>query len=74
MSTWIMNTLSKELSGSVIYAEMDKELWCDLCDFLQINGLCIPQIEWGISYITQVNDFVLYKTKGIMEWVDLLVV
>ena len=50
--SWILNSVSKEISASIIYAHSAREIWIDLRDrFQQSNGLRM------FSITPRINEF-----------------
>ncbi|XP_022853468.1 uncharacterized protein LOC111374937 [Olea europaea var. sylvestris] len=71
--TWILNSISKEISASVIYASTAHEIWNDLKDrFQQKNGPCIFQLRRDLMNLTQDQSSVsVYFTKIKNIWEEL---
>ncbi|XP_075665261.1 uncharacterized protein LOC142634902 [Castanea sativa] len=54
ISSWILNSVSSHISGSVIYRNTAMEVWNSLKNrFLQVNGPRISQLQKQISTIMQ---------------------
>lgn len=62
---WILNCVSKEISGSIIFTDSAHEIWTDLQErFQQSNGPRIFQIRHEIMNLNQGEDTVaVYYTK-----------
>ncbi|XP_068652605.1 uncharacterized protein [Aristolochia californica] len=71
--SWILNSVSKELSASVIFAASAREIWLDLRDrFQQRNGPCIFQLKRELMNLRQDKDSVsTYFTKLKTIWEEL---
>ena len=71
--SWILNSTSKEISASVIYAEFACEIWNDLRDrFQQRNGPRIFQLRRELMNLVQGQDSVsVYFTKLKTIWEEL---
>ncbi|XP_076918297.1 uncharacterized protein LOC143578693 [Bidens hawaiensis] len=71
--SWILNTLSPEISASVLYVESAQQLWLELTDrYGQINGAKLYQLQKNISEIVQGNcDIATYFTKLKTNWDEL---
>ena len=55
--SWLLNSLSKEIASSVIYANTVKEIWEDLRErFAQGNGPRIFEIQKSIAALSQDNS------------------
>ncbi|VFR00862.1 unnamed protein product [Cuscuta campestris] len=76
ITSWILNTLSKEIGDSVLYAENIAELWNELEDrFGQSNGARLFQLQKEICSITQGNsDVATYYTRLKKIWDELALV
>ncbi|XP_024030943.1 uncharacterized protein LOC112094408 [Morus notabilis] len=60
--SWILNSVSKEISASIIFSESGYEIWLDLEDrFQQSNGPRIFQLRRELVTITRI------KTLGVKE-------
>ncbi|KAK6150121.1 hypothetical protein DH2020_017646 [Rehmannia glutinosa] len=68
--SWILNSISKELTDSFIYANSAKELWDDLAQrFGESNGPLLYQLQKEISMVTQGNlSLMAYFTKLKKLW------
>ncbi|XP_047267652.1 uncharacterized protein LOC124898074 [Capsicum annuum] len=54
---WILNSLDKEITETVMYTEFAEKFWKDIEQrFVQVSGLKIFQIRKDISSITQDNS------------------
>jgi hypothetical protein len=54
--SWIINSVSKEIAGSIIYIDTSEAMWRDIKDrFSQQNGPRIFQIQKAISALSQDN-------------------
>jgi hypothetical protein len=52
--SWIINSLSKEISASVIYLDTTFEVWQDLKErFTQSNGPRVYQLQKAIASLSQ---------------------
>ncbi|KAI9194995.1 hypothetical protein LWI28_010706 [Acer negundo] len=71
--SWILNSVSKEISASIIYAESAHEIWVDLRDrFQQKNGPRIFQLRRELMNLTQDQSSVsIYFTKLKTIWEEL---
>ncbi|XP_073004955.1 uncharacterized protein [Typha latifolia] len=71
--SWILNSISKEISASVIYSDSAHEIWIDLKDrFLQRNGPRIFQLRRELMNLTQGQMSVSsYFTKLKSIWEEL---
>ena len=71
--SWILNSVSKEISASVIYADTAHEIWMDLRDrFQQKNGPRIFQLRRELMNLVQKEDSVgNYFTKLKIIWEEL---
>ncbi|KAL5813094.1 hypothetical protein ACOSQ3_028044 [Xanthoceras sorbifolium] len=63
--SWILNSVSKEISASVIFVDLASEIWNDLSDrFQQRNGPRIFQLRRGLMNLSQEQNSVsIYFTK-----------
>ncbi|CAA0820536.1 Unknown protein [Striga hermonthica] len=58
--SWILNSLSKKIGESFLYADTTKELWEDICQrFGENNGPMRYKIQREISTLTQGNSTVM---------------
>lgn len=73
VTSWILNSLSKEISDSVEYVSDSVELWKELEDrYDQTNGAKLYQIQKEISDLTQgVSDITVYYTRMKKLWEEL---
>ncbi|XP_068645181.1 uncharacterized protein [Aristolochia californica] len=71
--SWILNSVSKEISASVIFATSAREIWLDLRDhFQQRNGPRIFQLKRELVTLCQDKDSVsTYFTKLKTIWEEL---
>ncbi|KAI3713165.1 hypothetical protein L1987_71738 [Smallanthus sonchifolius] len=71
--SWILNTLSSDISESVLYVETARQLWKELTDrYGQSNGAKYYQLQKSLSVISQGNDDVAtYFTKIKAVWDEL---
>ncbi|KAL5796664.1 hypothetical protein ACOSQ2_001484 [Xanthoceras sorbifolium] len=54
ITSWILNSKSKDIVEAFLYASTAKELWCELEErYEESNGLLLYQIQREISSITQ---------------------
>lgn len=69
--SWILNSVSKEISASIIFSDSANEFWIDLRDrFQQSNGPRIFQLRRELSNLSQDQNFVgvyFTKLKGLWE-------
>jgi hypothetical protein len=72
--SWILNSLSKEISSSVIYLDTSIEVWKDLKErFSQGNGPRIYQLQKAIASFNQDQGSVSsYYTKFKGSWDELM--
>ena len=68
--SWILNSISKEISTSVIFVDLTKEIWLDLKDcFQQRNRLRNFQLRHELMNLVQDHYFVsAYFTKLKTIW------
>ncbi|XP_057999024.1 uncharacterized protein LOC131177875 [Hevea brasiliensis] len=73
VTSWILNSLSKELVDAFIYATSSKNLWEEIKErFGESNGPLLYQLKREISTLTQDNASVLvYFTKLKKLWDEL---
>ncbi|KAH0674692.1 hypothetical protein KY284_014877 [Solanum tuberosum] len=73
VTSWILNSLSKEISDSVEYVNDSIELWKELEDrYDQTNGAKLYQIQKEINDLTQGTlDITAYYTKMKKLWEEL---
>ncbi|KAJ0581298.1 putative retrotransposon Copia-like protein [Helianthus annuus] len=71
--SWILNTLSRGISDSVLYTETAYKLWNELNDrYGQVNGAKLYQLQKSICEISQgSNDTATYFTKIKAIWDEL---
>ncbi|XP_075083572.1 uncharacterized protein LOC142167307 [Nicotiana tabacum] len=71
--SWLLNSLSKEIAGSVLYSHSAKDLWSDREDrFGQTNGAKLFQLQKKLSSVVQGNSSVsTYFTKMKSLWDEL---
>ncbi|XP_022041112.1 uncharacterized protein LOC110943686 [Helianthus annuus] len=71
--SWILNTLSRDISDSVLYTETACKLWNELNDrYGQVNGAKLYQLQKSICEISQgSNDIATYFTKIKAIWDEL---
>lgn len=71
--SWILNSLSREISSSVLYVETAHQLWTELVDrFGQSSGAKFYQIQKNLGEIVQGNSNVAsYFTKLKTNWDEL---
>ena len=72
VTSWILNSLIKEVSDSVEYVNNFAELWQELDDrYDQTNGAKLYQIQKEINDLTQgVLDITIYYTRMKKLWED----
>nr|XP_019068965.1 uncharacterized protein LOC109120058 [Solanum lycopersicum] len=73
VTSWILNSLSKDLADSLPYVNNAKELWDELEDrYDQANGAKLYQIQQELSSLTQGNlDVTGYYTNIKRLWEEL---
>ncbi|KAL9995344.1 putative RNA-directed DNA polymerase [Helianthus debilis subsp. tardiflorus] len=71
--SWILNSLSKDIGESVIYAQTAKQLWTELNDrYGQASGAKLYQLQKSLCEITQGNSNVAtYFAKMKAIWDEL---
>ncbi|XP_068641164.1 uncharacterized protein [Aristolochia californica] len=71
--SWILNSVSKEISASVMFAASAREIWLALRDrYQQHNGLRIFQLKRELMNLRQDKDSVnTYFTKLTTLWEEL---
>ncbi|KAM3304356.1 hypothetical protein P3S67_015388 [Capsicum chacoense] len=71
--SWLLNSLSREISDSVIYSSPTKELWNDLeARFGQSSGAKLFQLQKKLSDLSQGTcDIATYYTKIKRLWDEL---
>ncbi|XP_059312183.1 uncharacterized protein LOC132063580 [Lycium ferocissimum] len=71
--SWLLNSLSREISESVIYSSTTKDLWSDLeARFSQSCGAKLFQLQKELSDLVQgANDIAAYYTKIKRLWDEL---
>jgi len=71
--SWILNSISKDITASVIYLNTVQEIWLDLKErFSHKNGPRIYQIQKSISTLSQENlSISAYYTKLKALWEEL---
>ena len=71
--SWILNSVSKEISASIIFAASAREIWLDLRDrFQQKNGPRIFQLRRELMNLRQEQSSVsIYFTKLKTVWEEL---
>ncbi|KAH0665181.1 hypothetical protein KY285_026387 [Solanum tuberosum] len=76
VTSWLLNSLSKEIAYSVIYYKIAEALWKDLEDhFGQPNGAKLYHLQKEVNDLAQgFNDIAGYYTrlKGLWDELDLL--
>lgn len=74
--SWILNTLTREIGNSVIYAATSEALWTDLNDrYGQSSGVRLYQLQKQICELTQGNDNIAtYFAKMKCAWDELVAV
>ncbi|XP_076930389.1 uncharacterized protein LOC143595170 [Bidens hawaiensis] len=70
--SWILNTLSPEISGSVLYVASARQLWLELNDrYGQDNGAKYYQLQKSLIDLVQVmSDVASYFTRLKTVWDD----
>ncbi|XP_021626177.1 uncharacterized protein LOC110625005 [Manihot esculenta] len=73
VTSWILNSISKELVDGFIYTASARDLWLEICErFGECNGPMIYEFHRKISLISQENAFVsVYFTKLKRLWDEL---
>ncbi|XP_060212306.1 uncharacterized protein LOC132639947 [Lycium barbarum] len=73
VTSWLLNSLSKEIAGSVIYSKSAKKLWKDLEDnFGQPNGALLYHLQKELADLVQgSSDIAGYCTKMKKIWDEL---
>ena len=73
MISWILNSVSKDIFGSIIFAELATEIWNDLKDrFQQSNGPRIFQLRHDLLNLSQAQNSVsVYFTQLKSTWEEL---
>lgn len=71
--SWLLNSMTTELSNVFLYASSAKELWDELCErFGQSNGPLLFQVQKEIADLVQGNDnLTVYYTKLKKYWDEL---
>ncbi|XP_073020945.1 uncharacterized protein [Primulina eburnea] len=71
--SWILNSVSKEISASILFAESAAEIWQDLKErFQQSNGPRVFQLKRDLINLRQEQDSVsVYFTKLKTLWEEL---
>ena len=69
-STWIMNTVSKELVNGIVYADDAHAVWVDLQErFNKVNGSRIYNLHREIATISQgISDISSYHSRLLLLW------
>lgn len=73
VTSWLLNSLSKEIASSVIYSKSAQDLWTELEDrFGQTNSAKLYHLQKDISDLTQgSSDVARYFTKLKLLWDEL---
>ncbi|KAH9684825.1 retrovirus-related pol polyprotein from transposon RE2 [Citrus sinensis] len=73
VGSWVLNSISSELAGSVLYAQSAREVWQDLQErFQQTNAPKIYELKQAISNLRQGDASVsLYYTRMKALWDEL---
>ncbi|XP_010271575.1 PREDICTED: uncharacterized protein LOC104607608 [Nelumbo nucifera] len=73
VTSWILNSISKEIVDAFLYTTTAKELWDEIAKrFGESNGHLLYQIQRDISSISQVNESVAkYYTRLKRLWDEL---
>ena len=71
--SWLLNSVSKEIAGSITYINTSRDMWIDLKErFSRKNGPCIYQLKKAISSLSQEQVSVnAYYTKLKALWDEL---
>ena len=74
VASWILNSLHKDISGSVLYCNTAEELWKELVEqFGQSNKAKLFQVKKELSGITQGDsDIATYYTRAKKTWDEFL--
>ncbi|KAI5395626.1 hypothetical protein KIW84_061971 [Lathyrus oleraceus] len=65
ISSWLLNSISKEISASVIYVENITEIWKEFHDpFQHKNGPCVYQLKKSILNFTQGHNESFNQVHG----------
>jgi len=74
VKSWLLNSLSKDISHSVVYYDLAHEIWADFKKrFAQVNGPRLCQIESEIYNLVQdTTSVATYFTKLKGTWFTLL--
>ncbi|XP_021618774.1 uncharacterized protein LOC110619571 [Manihot esculenta] len=73
VTSWILNSISKDLMDGFIYTALARDLWLEVIErFEECNGPMIYQLHRKISLIAQDNVFVsVYFTRLKRLWDEL---
>ncbi|KAJ6814428.1 uncharacterized protein M6B38_140055 [Iris pallida] len=73
VASWILNSVTQEIRGSILYADTALEIWKDLSDrYSQSNAPKIYQLKQSISSLKQENTTVsIYYTSLKSLWDEL---
>ena len=73
VTSWILNSLSKDIADSVEYVFDSLELWSELQDrYDHTNGAKLYQIQKEINYLNQcILDITSYYTRMKKLWEEL---
>ncbi|XP_059306248.1 uncharacterized protein LOC132057641 [Lycium ferocissimum] len=71
--SWLLNSLSREISESVLYYSTSKDIWAELeARFGQSSGARLFQLQKELSDLTQgASDIATYFTKMKRLWDEL---
>ncbi|XP_076918652.1 uncharacterized protein LOC143579153 [Bidens hawaiensis] len=62
--SWILNTLSREISESVLYTETAQQLWTELNDrYGQTNGAKLYQLQKNLCQISQASHLIAKREE-----------
>ncbi|KAL0378847.1 UNVERIFIED_CONTAM: Retrovirus-related Pol polyprotein from transposon TNT 1-94 [Sesamum radiatum] len=73
VTSWLWNSISKEIVEAFMYASSSRELWLELqARYERSNGPMVYQIQWEISSISQGEmSLTAYLTKAKKLWNEL---
>lgn len=71
--SWILNSLTKSIADSIVYAKTARDMWVDLDErFGQINGAKLYHVNKELSNVSQnTDDIAAYFTKIKSLWDEL---
>lgn len=62
--SWILNSVSKHISTSIIFSDSAADIWLDLKDFQQSNGHRIFQLRRELSNVSQVKPLLVSISRN----------